>query len=100
MVSEASNEYRLSTTPGKMVVGAKIVDARTGDKPTNKQFLIRYLGYFVSMLPLFMGYIWVGIDSRKQGWHDKMAGTVVLRCKAGAAEPVRFEDQASTEPAA
>lgn len=90
---------RLSSTPGKMAIGATIVDARTGGKPTNGQFFIRYLGYFVSTLPLLLGFIWVGFDSRKQGWHDKMAGTVVVRRKAGSAEPVRF-DQARSEPSA
>ena len=82
---------RMSTTPGKMAIGATIVDARTGGKPTTGQFVIRYLGYYVSVLPLLLGYIWVGFDARKQGWHDKMAGTVVVRRKGGAAEPVRFE---------
>ena len=77
-------------TPGKMAVGARIVDARTGDKPTNGQLVLRYLGYYVAMLPLFIGIIWVAFDPRKQGWHDKIAGTVVVRKKIGAAHPVRF----------
>ncbi|WP_229455871.1 RDD family protein [Massilia sp. KIM] len=81
-----------STTPGKMAIGATIVDARTGAKPSTGQFVIRYLGYFVSMIGLLIGYLWVGFDARKQGWHDKMAGTVVIRRKAGATEPVRFEE--------
>ncbi len=82
---------RLSATPGKMAIGATIVDARTGGKPTTSQFVIRYLGYFVSSIPLLLGLIWVGIDSRKLGWHDKMAGTVVIKRKSGGGEPVRFE---------
>jgi uncharacterized RDD family membrane protein YckC len=81
---------KLSKTPGKMAIGATIVDARTGGKPTAGQFFIRYLGYFVSTLPLGLGLIWVGFDSRKQGWHDKIAGTVVVRRKAHGPEPVRF----------
>ena len=36
--------------------------------------------YFVSTI-VFLGLIWVGIDSRKQGWHDKLAGTVVVRSR-------------------
>jgi uncharacterized RDD family membrane protein YckC len=68
-------------TPGKMLISAKVVDARTGGKPSTGQFLGRYLGYFVSTIPLFLGLIWVGIDARKQGWHDKLAGTVVIRPK-------------------
>lgn len=72
---------KLQATPGKMALSARIVDADTGQAPTLTQFLIRYAGYFVSALPLCLGLIWVGIDARKQGWHDKMARTVVVRPK-------------------
>lgn len=65
-------------TPGKMAIGVKIVDAVTGEKPTWKQWILRYLGYFVSGIPLGLGYLWVAFDKRKQGWHDKIAGTVVV----------------------
>ena len=68
-----------SATPGKMVIGARIVDARTGAPPSTAQCIGRYFGYFLSTFPLGLGLIWVGIDSRKQGWHDKLAGTVVVR---------------------
>jgi uncharacterized RDD family membrane protein YckC len=78
-----------SATPGKMALRLKIVDAKTGEKPSTGQFIGRYLGYYVSMIPLFLGIIWVGIDKRKQGWHDKLAGTVVIR--SNKTEPVRFE---------
>ena len=77
-------------TPGKMAIGARIVDAKTGGKPSTRQLLIRYLGYYVAMLPLFIGILWVAFDPRKQGWHDKLAGTVVVRRKGGTASPVRF----------
>ena len=46
---------------------------------TLTQLVIRYLGYFVSTIPLGLGLLWVGFDRRKQGWHDKMANTVVVR---------------------
>ncbi|NOY67012.1 MAG: RDD family protein [Gammaproteobacteria bacterium] len=68
-----------SATPGKMLTGLVIVDAKSGNKPSTGQFIVRYLGYYVSMIPLFLGLIWVGIDKRKQGWHDKLAGTVVIK---------------------
>jgi uncharacterized RDD family membrane protein YckC len=70
--------YR-SATPGKMVIGAVIVDAKTLGKPTTGQFIGRYLGYFVSTIPFGLGLMWIGWDKRKQGWHDKLAGTVVIR---------------------
>ncbi len=78
-----------SATPGKMATKLTIVDAETGGKPTTAQFILRYFGYYVSMIPLFLGIIWVGIDKRKQGWHDKLANTVVIRSNVD--EPVKFE---------
>ena len=69
-------------TPGKMVIDAVIVDAHTFRQPTKWQFVGRYLGYFVSTVPLGLGLIWVAFDPRKQGWHDKMANTVVIRKRA------------------
>jgi uncharacterized RDD family membrane protein YckC len=65
-------------TPGKLICGLRVVDARTGGKLDLLQATVRYLGYFVSMLALFLGFIWVAIDKRKQGFHDKMAGTLVI----------------------
>ncbi|MDO9355463.1 MAG: RDD family protein [Solirubrobacteraceae bacterium] len=66
-------------TPGKMLFSAAIVDAKTGGKLSTGQAIGRYLGYFVSLLPLGLGILWVAFDARKQGWHDKLAGTVVVR---------------------
>ena len=65
-------------TPGKLVVHARIVDAHTGYAPSLLQWVVRYLGYFVSAVFLGLGFLWVAVDSRKQGWHDKLAGTVVV----------------------
>ena len=77
-------------TPGKMAIGARIVDAKTGGAPSVGQHIGRYLGYFVSIFPACLGLIWVGFDHRKQGWHDKLAGTVLVRQKNRGTEPVRF----------
>jgi uncharacterized RDD family membrane protein YckC len=82
--------YR-QATPGKMAIAARIVDARTGAKPTTGQLVGRYLGYYVAMIPLFAGIVWVAFDPRKQGWHDKLAGTVVVRQRRRGPEAVRFE---------
>lgn len=79
-----------AATPGKMALKLAIVDAKTGGQPTTGQLVGRYLAYYVSLLPLCLGIVWVGIDKRKQGWHDKLAGTVVVRCPVQ--EPVRFDD--------
>ena len=70
--------YMFSATPGKMMLGIKIVDAETGQPPSTKQDIVRYLGYFVSIIPMLFGFLWVFWDKRAQGWHDKMANTVVV----------------------
>lgn len=79
-----------SATPGKMVIGARIVDAKTGAQPSTGQLIGRYAAYYVSLIPLGLGFFWVGWDARKQGWHDKLAGTVVVRTSNGARHPVTF----------
>ncbi len=68
-----------SATPGKMLFSAKIVDAETFGPPSDAQLIGRYFAYLVSIVPLLLGFIWVAFDARKQGWHDKLAGTVVIR---------------------
>lgn len=65
-------------TPGKLLLGCQVVDADSFEPITLKQAIIRYLGYFVSMLPLMLGFLWIAWDKRKQGFHDKLAKTVVL----------------------
>lgn len=77
-------------TPGKMAISAKIVDAKTGGTPTTGQFIGRYFSYFLAGLPLGLGIIWVAFDGRKQGWQDKLAGTVVVRQKNRQPKPVSF----------
>ena len=71
-------KYR-SATPGKMIISARIVDARTGGRPSIGQCIVRYFAYIISMLPLFLGFVWIAFDKRKQAWHDKLAGTIVVR---------------------
>jgi uncharacterized RDD family membrane protein YckC len=78
-------------TPGKMALSVRIVDATTGSPPSTGQCVGRYLAYFVSTIPLALGLIWVAFDKRKQGWHDKLAGTVVIRAKKRGPDPVTFE---------
>jgi len=72
--------YR-AATPGKMAISSKIVDAQTGGQPSTGQLVSRYFGFFISTIPLGLGIIWVAFDKKKQGWHDKLAGTVVVRKK-------------------
>lgn len=66
-------------TPGKLAVRAEIADAYTGGRPRLGQLVGRYLAYAISALFVGLGFLWVALDSRKQGWHDKLAGTLVIR---------------------
>ena len=68
-----------SATPGKMVLSLKIVDAKTFAPVGTLQSIGRYLGYYLSIFGLMLGFLWIAFDPRKQGWHDKLAGTVVIR---------------------
>ena len=81
---------RRNATPGKMMLNARIVDADTGAAPTRRQLVIRYLGYYVSLLPFGLGFIWIAIDPRKQGWHDRLAHTVVVRPRLATTGSVRL----------
>jgi len=68
-----------SATPGKMVISAEIVDAKSLGKPSTGQLIVRYIGYFISAFAFGLGFLWVAFDPRKQGWHDKIAGTLVVK---------------------
>ncbi len=70
---------RFRGTPGKMLLRLRVVDAATGNTMTVGQSLLRYFAYIPAMLPLGLGLLWIGWDRRKQGWHDKIAGSVVIR---------------------
>ena len=51
---------------------------RTDGRPLGygKAFL-RFVGYIISALVASLGFLWIGFDGRRQGWHDKIAGTLV-----------------------
>jgi uncharacterized RDD family membrane protein YckC len=78
--------YYRQTSPGKMAFSSKIVSV-SGGEPTVSQYVLRYIGYVVSAIPLGLGFVWVGIDAKKQGWHDKMAGTVVVQSQGDPHAP-------------
>ena len=69
---------KYQATPGKLAIGARIVNSRTGHPASIGQYIVRYFGYYISIIFLGIGYLWVAFDKRCQGWHDKIAGTVVI----------------------
>jgi uncharacterized RDD family membrane protein YckC len=64
-------------TPGKSLLGVQVVSVEGSPISFGTAFL-RSVGYMVSSFFLCLGFIWIGFDKKKQGWHDKIAGTVVI----------------------
>lgn len=67
----------LGQTPGKLLLGVRITRIN-GQPLTIRRALLRYLGYWLSAIPLGLGFWWVLMDERRQCWHDKLAGTYVV----------------------
>ncbi|MGL9762345.1 MAG: RDD family protein [Wolbachia sp.] len=82
---------RFAATPGKLLLGLRIVDEQTFGKMTLKQATRRFFFFILSVAPLFLGFIWSNFDKRCQTWHDKIAGTVVVTSKS-----FRRQDQKTT----
>ena len=77
-------------TPGKMLLGLRVIQA-SGDPITPGIAFLRWVGYLISG-PLFcLGFLWVAFDGRKQGWHDKIAATLVIR-RRGDSDPTDAEE--------
>lgn len=67
----------IGKTPGKALVGLRVV-SQSGDKLKLRQAIIRVLGYFISGIVFFLGFLNVLIDEDRRAWHDKLARTYVL----------------------
>ena len=71
-----------SLWPGQ-TVGDKLLNLRViktdGSDLSIVQAFIRYVGLFISFIVILIGVIWVAFDPNKQGWHDKIAGTYVVK---------------------
>ncbi len=64
-------------TLGKTLLGLKIVNANGTPISGGKAFL-RYIGYIISGAVFSLGFLWLAFDSKRQGWHDKIASTLVI----------------------
>jgi uncharacterized RDD family membrane protein YckC len=75
-------------TPGKMLLELRVIQA-SGEEMTFGIAFLRWVGTFVSGPFLSLGYLWIAIDGKKQGWHDKIAATLVVRtvCEPMSASP-------------
>lgn len=84
--------YCWGKTPGMRAVDAELVDRRTLERPVWWRLVLRYV-VFAALFAVLGGYaflllvVWMGLDKRKQGPHDRLAGTlVILRVPRPAAE--------------
>ena len=70
----------LGASLGQKALGMSVVNALDGQRIDIGKALMRYVGLGSSpSIPFILGLIWAGLDPRKQGWHDKIAGTYVVR---------------------
>ncbi len=64
-------------TLGKLLLSIKVVST-DGSPLTSGKMLLRYFGYIISGLAASLGFVWVGIDKKRRGWHDMIAKTYVI----------------------
>jgi uncharacterized RDD family membrane protein YckC len=71
------------STIGGIVFDLRVVrlDGREIDWETA---IVRALSCFLSLAIAGLGFFWIAFDDQKQAWHDKIAGTVVVRVAKGA----------------
>ena len=70
---------KFQATPGKMATQLRLVDEKTGLSISTGQAVGRYFATILSIVIFGLGYLWIVFDRRNQSWHDKLAGTVVIR---------------------
>ena len=64
-------------TPGMYLMGVTVVTPE-GGRISFWRAVMRLLGWYLSAFFFFIGFLWILIDNRRQGWHDKLAGTCVI----------------------
>jgi len=70
---------RTGATPGMKAMGLKVVRDADGGPISTGQAVLRLVGYWISGAVFYLGYIWILVDKRRRGWHDLIAGTVVIK---------------------
>lgn len=65
-------------TPGKMLVGIRVVDAAGAIPGLRRAFMREVVGKFLSSTAFYVGFLWPIWDAQRQAWHDKIAETWVV----------------------
>jgi uncharacterized RDD family membrane protein YckC len=79
LVLKVTLDAWLQGTPGLRLMDCRLVDARSGQGLGLGRSVKRTLGLIVSLLPGLLGLLWMFWNKRRQGWHDLLAGSVVIR---------------------
>jgi uncharacterized RDD family membrane protein YckC len=69
---------RWGQTPGMRLFGLFVVRDNDGGRISGGQAIVRLIGMWVSAVVIYIGFVWIFIDARHRGWHDLMAGTVMV----------------------
>jgi uncharacterized RDD family membrane protein YckC len=69
-------------TPGKQLLGIRVVSFDTGGPIGYGRGFIRMVGRYLSAVVIYIGYLWMLWDPEKQCWHDKLASDVVVPISA------------------
>lgn len=65
-------------TPGQGMLGLRVICTDGQPHLSLGRAVLRLIGFWIAALPLFLGFIWILFDNRRQGWHDKIARTYVI----------------------
>ena len=70
--------YWNGQTPGMRLFGLRVVRDRDGGPISGGQAILRLIGFWINSAVFYIGWIWIFVDARRRGWHDLIAGTVVI----------------------
>lgn len=70
-----------AATPGKMLFKLKVIDQNTMSNLSIPKSIALYICYYISLIPLGLGFLWIVFDKKKQGFHNKITNTIVIKSK-------------------
>src|SRR6185436_10510230 len=73
----------IGQTPGKWLLGIRVVPIGGVRRISVRRALLRLVGYVVSALPCYLGFLWI-LGPQRRGWHDRLAGTAVTYVRRSA----------------
>lgn len=74
---------RSGQTPGMTPFGLWVVRDQDGGPLRTRTAILRLIGMYVASTVFYLGFIWIFVDKRRRGWHDLIAGTVVVHRTKG-----------------